>query len=220
MRVDDPPVGHENNPVLLGEATVVGKAPSGFSSEGKYGTWTSSFDGTLADWNKQNGNIGDNHEEAMDEYQRQVSAIDNRAVKQSVNNAINENATTVAGISVGLPVAIIGGVEAAPLIYKGGKAIGSLAMRQLARYQYWNGSIAEQSSIIYYGVGAKLGTKGVQFINDALPILFEEFGPESPGVNAKQIPIQIGKSVHDIMSTAVKETYKKEKEHYGKRNKK
>ncbi len=164
MRVDDPPVGHENNPVLLGEATVVGKAPSGFSSEGKYGTWTSSFDGTLADWNKQNGNIGDNHEEAMDEYQRQVSAIDNRAVKQSVNNAINEDATTVAGVSVGLPVAIIGGAELAAAGLINLPAMGGEFTSQLIKHDF-NGQDAVMNFNITSAIpGGNIWGKGLNVV--------------------------------------------------------
>ncbi len=137
MNPEEPPVCH----IQLDEVTVTAKAPSRYSSEGKYGAWSSSFKGSLAAWNRQYGDVGDNHEAAMDKWQKQMSHIENTAVKQSVSNAINKDGVTVALGTLALPATLIGGVEALPLLYQGARTASSIGMRQVALWEYWNGNI-------------------------------------------------------------------------------
>ncbi|WP_068471607.1 hypothetical protein [Saccharicrinis aurantiacus] len=139
-----------------------------------------------------------------------VRPDEGEVVARSVNHSMNTEGVKVVAITICVPLAIIAAAEAAPLLYQGGKNIGTLGMRKLADYQYWNGNLIEQANIIYYGVGAKLGSQGVDLIKDALPILYEEVSTEFPGVSPNQVPMQILKSTLDAMNDELIEIYHNE----------
>ncbi len=77
---------------------------------------------------RDNGTIGPNPGITLNSVD--VRPNEGDVMARAVNNAINENATTVAGVSVGLSVAIIGGVELA--IYAGATATTKMAGTKMA----------------------------------------------------------------------------------------
>ncbi|WP_282036676.1 hypothetical protein [Saccharicrinis aurantiacus] len=140
-----------------------------------------------------------------------VRPDEGEVVARSVNHSMNTEGVKVVAITICVPLAIIAAAElgTSQLALQGYKYMGKApqhitqwGMKKLYNYQYWNGSLAEQVNVVYYGIGAKLGTQGAKYINDAIPVLFEETGPIFPGMNMRQIYLSTLKEINDLNSNS------------------